>query len=266
MKRNMRGRKIVTFLFIVFLIVGISIALFRKFDLGEYTFPIYKMENRNKEIEKAKKKYKDENIVGWIRVQGTDIDYPIITKSESMDASFVDNLEYSWVNVEPKKVTNYLMVLGHNIRNVSSNPVIGSKDMKQFEQLMSYIYYDFNEDNKYIQFTIDGKEYLYQIFAVALVNSEELDYDVNSYSKSKLKKYIQNAKEESYFDYDVEVDENDKIISLVTCTRFEGRLDRDFKIDAKLINSRKGYNYKVSKKDNYKEIEEVLKGVDDDYA
>lgn len=263
--KNMRGKKVI-FLLLIVLVVTLSLYTVYSFDLMKYIVPIYKMEDRSREVLSAKKKYKDENIVGWIRVQGTDIDYPIIMKSESMHASFADNLEYSWVNIKPKEVTNYLMVLGHNIRNVSSQPIIGDSQMKQFEQLMSYIYYDFSKDNKYIQYTINGKNYLYQIFAVSLVDSKTLDYDVDSYSKEKLRKYIENAKEMSYFDYDVEVDENDKIISLVTCTRFQGYQYRDFKIDAKLIENKKGYDYNVSKNDNYDEIEEILKGVDDVYA
>ena len=265
MKKNMRGKKIIFLLFLV-LIISISIYVIHCFDLVKYIVPIYKLEDRNKEVLSAKKKYRDENIVGWIRVQGTNNDYPIIMKSESMHASFANNLEYSWVNIKPKEESNYLMVLGHNIRNVSSQPVIGDSKMRQFEQLMSYIYYDFNEDNKYIQYTFNGKNYLYQIFAITLADSSTLDYDVNSYSKEKLKKYIKTAKEESYFDYDVEVSEEDRIISLVTCTRFQGYQYRDFKIDAKMIESKNGYNYDVSKKDNYNEIEGILKGVDDLYA
>ena len=42
--------------------------------------PIYSVESRAKKVEVAIKKHPDK-IVGWIRVQGTNIDYPIVSNS-----------------------------------------------------------------------------------------------------------------------------------------------------------------------------------------
>ena len=75
-----------------------------------------------------------------------------------------------------------------------------------------------------------------------------------------MKKYIKESLNDSYFKYDVDVGEDDKIITLVTCTRFDGKLLNDFKIDAKLIDKNKGYNYNVSEKKNYDYVKKILKG------
>lgn len=270
MKKNIRSRKktVVKLLIIVliFLIAILALLyLFKKLDLCRKFFPIYKVEDRVKNIESAKKKYKNEDIVGWIRVQGTNIDYPIIKYSDTMMETFKSD-GYVWVNIEPKSDDNFLTILGHNIRNVSSQPLIGDSDMNQFEQLMSFIYYDFNKENKYVQYTFNGKNYLYQIFSVTFIDSDDLESSITSYNKKDLKRYIDNSIEDSYFDFDVDVLDSDRLISLITCTRFNGRSDMQLKIDAKLIEKNKGYDYSVVENSNYKDIKEILKGVDDDYA
>ena len=46
--------------------------------------PIYQIESRGRNIEKAQKKDSDGmKTVGWLRVQGTNIDYPILSDLEN---------------------------------------------------------------------------------------------------------------------------------------------------------------------------------------
>lgn len=254
---------ILIFLFILLLLFY----LFRKMNFKRILFPIYKIEDRTSSVDKAKKKYNNEKVVGWIKVQGTNIDYPIIEYSDTMMETFKSD-GYVWVNVSPKNQDNFLTILGHNIRNVSSQPLVGDKTMNQFEQLMSFIYYDFSKENKYIQYTLNGKNRLYQIFSVSLIDKDDVDSSITSYTNKDLKKYIEESQKNSYFDFDIDIDvsDSDKIISLVTCTRFNGRSDLQFRVDAKLVKKNKGYDYDITENSNYKEIKEILKGVDDDYA
>ena len=80
--------------------------------------------------------------------------------------------------------------------------------------------------------------------------------------EEELKDYLKKSLDDSYFKYDIDVDENDKIITLITCTRFFGGLKSTrFKIDGKLLEKdEKAKLSKVSTKSNYQEIEEILKG------
>ncbi len=265
MKKSVRSHKKITekYIFSILVLIFIFVILFCYFNKNKF-IPIYKIKDRTKEVEKVKKKYTDEEVIGWIKVQGTNIDYPIIKYRNGMLDG--ENIDYAWTNVKVDKLSNFLTISSHNLRNVSSKPIIGDDTMNQFEQLMSFIYYDFNKDNKYIQYTINGKNYLYQIFSVALVNNSEVDYYESSYKKKDLKEYLNYSLEDSFFKYDVDVNSNDKIISLVTCTRFNGYISNVIKVDAKLIKKNKGYNYNVSEKSNYTEIKKVLEGVDDSYA
>lgn len=263
--KNKVFRKLLLIILIVFSILLILSYLFKKMNLKRILFPIYKVEDRTSNVNKAKKKYNNEKVVGWIKVQGTNIDYPIIEYSDTMMETFKSN-GYVWVNVSPKNDENFLTILGHNIRNVSTQPLVGDDTMNQFEQLMSFIYYDFAKENKYIQYTLNGKNSLYQIFSISLIDKDDVDSSITSYTKKDLKKYIEESQKSSYFDFNVDILDSDKIISLVTCTRFNGRSDMQFRVNAKLIEKNKGYDYDVTENSNYKEIKEILKGVDDDYA
>ncbi len=224
--------------------------------------PFYKVDTRVKNVTEEDKK-RSEKVLGWIRVQGTNIDYPIIySQAKNTDINDFVNFDFAWTNVDSKKLTNRPIILGHNIKNVSSHPIVGDKKHTRFEQLAAFIYSDFVKDNKYIQYTIGGKDYLYKIFSISFVRTHSSDYGMNSYTKDEMKEYIEESKKDSYFDFDVDVDSNDGIITLITCTRFFGAgWGYDFKIDARLV--RKGErieNYSFKEKESYKSIKKILKG------
>lgn len=221
----------------------------------------YKIEPRSENVEEYKRKSDKVSVNGWIKVQGTNIDYPVIYVDERVDINNAID-DFAWVVEEQETLLDKTIILGHNIKNVSSNPLITAEDHNRFEQLMSFIYYDFAKENQYIQYTRDGKDYLYKIFAVSFEKAVDFNYSSKNISKKELKEYIETTIENSYFKYDVEVDENNKIITLVTCTRFFGNsTDYNFKIDAKLVEEDESTEkYSVKVKDSYKEIENIMKG------
>lgn len=249
------------------LLVGIVLLLNSLLSLLNIK-PIYQIETRVENIEKYAKENEEYTVSGWLRVQGTNIDYPILYDKDYMK---LENLagEYTWVLNNKEDMYNRTLILGHNIRNVSSNPLIANKDHDRFEQLMSFLYYDFAKENQYIQYTKGDKDYLFKIFAVTMLEDTELKYSSNM-SKETLKEYIGTTIDESYFKYDVEVDESDKIITLITCTRFfSGSRTYKFKVDARLVRENEKIELsKVTEKESYKEIKEIMKGgeVDEEYA
>ena len=230
--------------------------------------PIYQIETRVENIEKYAKENEEYTVSGWLRVQGTNIDYPILYDKDYMK---LENLagEYTWVLNNKEDMYDRTLILGHNIRNVSSNPLIANKEHDRFEQLMSFLYYDFAKENQYIQYTKGDKDYLFKIFAVTMLEDTDLKYSSNM-TKEVLKEYIDTTIDQSYFKYDVEVDEEDKIITLITCTRFfSGSRTYKFKVDARLVGEDEKIELsKVTEKESYKEIKEIMKGgeVDEEYA
>ncbi len=260
--KNKKKNNTIIYLIIIFLIIGLLVFIIT----NKKTF--YSVEDRTDQIEKEKKKDTDKVItIGWVRVQGTSIDTPIVSFTEKFDERTEsverDDFLYNYENEET--LFNKANILGHNILNLSSHPRVKDNKFTKFEQLMAFVYFDFAKDNKYIQYTIDGGNYLYKIYSVRLYkNYEKVETDIQTtYTKDEIINYAKEVKKDSLYDYDVELSGNDNLISLITCTRFFGK-DYDeaaFVVDARMV--RKGEkikNYTVKETDNYKKIKNILKG------
>lgn len=244
---------------IIFIIVIVLLIAGLIKTIANNNKPYYEKESRVERVSKYTKENQNFTTLGWLRVQGTNIDYPVIYGNDLNFNELLD--DFTWTEDEEKKLTNRVFILGHNIRNVSSNPIIADKNQSRFEQLPSFTYLEFAEKNKYIQYTIDGKDYLYKIFSVSIVNDNKLDHSTRDFSKAELKEYINQSLKESFYDFDISVNENDNIITLITCTRFYGRANHySFKIDARMVRDKeKIKNYSVKENSNYKKIEETMR-------
>lgn len=253
-KNNLKVFSIIIISILIIMIIGIL--MYRKL------VPIYNVSDRTQVL--SKKQKEDETVIGWLKVQGTNIDYPVVYSGTDKFENEDYDYDYLWTNSDSTKLNTRAIVWGHNIRNVSSKPLINEKTFNYFENLPSYLYYDFVKQNKYIQYTIDGKNYLYKIYAVSMVEKEE--FSNNEYmDQSSRKEYIEKTKKNSYFDFDTEVDEKKELITLVTCTRFFNKTTSVLKVDGVLVDkNEKINNYNVKKKKNYTTIEETMKGDEDD--
>ncbi|MBQ6324025.1 MAG: class B sortase [Bacilli bacterium] len=259
--KNKVGKKQIFLLGISALIVLALLFLFCVYVFGFFGNK-YRIESRTKNVIEAKKK-DDENIktVGWIRVQGTNIDYPVIYAPGYDFSAKVD--DFAWIEVEFNELNNIVYISGHNIKNLSKNPIIGDKSHTRFEQLMAYTYYDFVKDNQFIQYTFNGKDYLYKIYSVSYVDFYKLDlYNLGPYDGDRMERYIEATKAQSLFNFDVDVKNTDKIISLDTCTRMYGEISTmHFRVNGRLL--RKGEAAKISKvttNSKYEEIEKIMEG------
>lgn len=224
--------------------------------------PIYNVSDRAQALQK--KQSEDDTVLGWLKVQGTNIDYPVVYSDTEKFENDEYDYDYLWTNSDSTKLNSRVIVWGHNIRNVSPHPLINEKSFNYFENLPSFLYYDFVKDNKYIQYTINGKNYLYKIYAVSMVDKDE--FSNNEYMGEKDKKeYIEQTLKESYFNFDVDMEKDPDLITLATCTRFLGNDILIIKVDGvRVKDNEKIKNYKVTKNNkNYSEIEKIMKGDDE---
>lgn len=240
---------------IIILVLFLSIFLFTR---NNY----YAVKPRTDNIDDYKKNDSDYyKTVGWLRVQGTNIDYPVIYPKGLDLTTKMDN--FLWTDVDNEKLSNKIVIKGHNIMNLSTNPLIADKNHQRFEQLLSFVYLDFVRDNKYIQYTFNGKAYLYKIFSITFATDDDIGFiNKGDYKENTIDKYIKRSLKNSIFKFDIDVNKKDKIISLITCTRMYGTYsDKQFKIDARLVRPGElNGNYHVSKNSNYKEIDNIMKG------
>lgn len=243
-------------IFTLFLLVFLINLLFSKDEF-------YKIESRESNIKKSLTKDEDTyETIGWLRVQGTNIDYPVFgVLGETFKFPVTES--YLWSLNMDSKYHNVLILYGHNIMNLGPSPRKHDDNFIRLEELMSYVYYDHAQENKYIQLSMNGKDYLYEIFAVNFMYAYDLnEYPEGEFTKEDKKSYVDRLKKESIYDYDVSVDEDDDVISVVTCSRFfEDGKSYDFIVSGRQVrDGEKIENYKVVRNKNYEKIDDILKG------
>lgn len=231
---------------------------------------IYKIDSRVDEIANEKKKEKTNSgyeTIAWLKIQGTTIDAPIVSYKNIDAFNAIDKEDFLWNRNSSEKFYNQVSISGHNILNLSANPQIGLEYFSRFDDLMSFVYDDFAKENKYIQYTIDGKDYVYKIFSVFF----DKDYNLNlgyqeNYTEEEMQKYLNQVLESSIYDYDVEVNAKDSVITLTTCTRLFGYgTNKQFIVVGRLLReNEKMTDYEMTTNEKYKEIEKLMKGDEQD--
>ena len=249
-----KKKVLLALLIVIILIIIASFVLIR----NNYQLSDFKIQDESAKIEDAKK-YGDD-VIGWIRVEGTNIDMALIERNNVVDVTKLD-YDFAWTNSYPDENSNHLNFISHNIRNVSSNPVVGDDTMFRFEQLMSFIYPEFINENQFIEITNErGETSLYRIYGVALVNEDQSASYYDTYTLEEQEEYIEKAKKESMYDMNVDVKAEDMLLTLYTCTRFYGATtDYSFRVDArKLRDGENTYLVKATTNDNYVKIKEQM--------
>ena len=242
------------------LIVGLTIMLGVKLF---YNDSYYRTVSRKENIKKSQKlDTNDYSTIGWIRVQGTNIDYPLYGVVQDTFKYPVTE-SYLWSLNMDKDYHNVMITYGHNIMNLGANPSRKDETFTRMEELMSYVYYDFAKENKYLQLSMNDKDYLYKIFAVNFMYVADLnEYPEGEFKQEERNKYVERLLKESIYDYDVNIQDDDNILSVVTCSRFfdDGK-NYDFIVTGRLVRpGEKIDNYKVSRNKNYTVVDEAMKG------
>lgn len=176
-------------------------------DPGETPVPASTLEDYQK---------KNKDVVGWIKVPDTKIDYPVVMgednsyylkhnvlkKSSKYGAIFMD------FNNKEKAQQRHLILYGHHM-----------KDGSMFAELAKYKKEDFFKQNQKITFTWDGKETTWQIFSAHNFHTKTQNLTATAFgSDANFVEYMKGVKELSDFKNDVTVGKGDQVLTLLTCT------------------------------------------------
>ena len=178
--------------------------------------------------------------VGWISIPGTDIDNVVLQSH--------DNLYYLHLNEKREQdiygcyFADYDCSFGPRDLLSANTVIYGHSDLKdnpngkRFSQLFRFITPEFAQATPYIEFSTSEERMHWQVFAVFYTDIE-MNYIETELSGTKLVSLVNEAKQKSIYDYDLPVGEEDKILTLSTCTIKFGEDDTDhrFVVMAKLV-------------------------------
>lgn len=167
----------------------------------------------------------NENVVGWLTVDGTNIDYPVLQAK--------DNIHYLDTNYDDDKsrAGSIFMDYRNDVESENKNTVIYGhrmKDGSMFKDLTKFLDEEFAKNHSKFQFDTLYDSYEAEVFAVynTLTDFDYIETDFND--EGQFAHLVQDIQDESKFDFDVDVDEDNQIITLSTCDydldEQEGRL------------------------------------------
>lgn len=174
-------------------------------------------ENLNEEYKIDFEKLKETNnqVVAWLKVKGTNIEYPIV-QAEDNSYYLKRNFEKKyniggWIFADYKNkldgTDKNIVIYGHNMKDDS---MFGS-----LKNILNEEWYN-NEENLVIDFITEQEKVKYQVFSVYKIKNE--DYYINTeFNKNEFSEFINILKNRSIKNFEIEVTENDSILTLSTC-------------------------------------------------
>lgn len=186
-----------------------------------------------KQILKEYRKFyeEDHDFYGWIKVEDTDIDFPVMFTPDDPNFYENKNLEkeacksggwWIWIDGRTTEDTENVIIYGHNM-----------KYGEMFGSLKKYKEPEFYEAHKYIQFDTLYERGTYEIISV--VKTRDYGEGENQYrfydhteldSEEEFQEYVDNAKKNACFPIETTAEFGDRLITLSTCDKWteEGRL------------------------------------------
>lgn len=155
--------------------------------------------------------------VGWLTVNGTKINYPVV---QSKDNDYYLNRAYDksinsagWVFVDYRNNMDELnkntIIYGHSMVN-------GGLMFSTLKNILNSDWYN-NSENLIVNFNIKGIEKRWQVFSVYTIE-ETTDYLYSEFkNEDSFVEFINRIKNRSINNFNIEVNQSDKILTLSTC-------------------------------------------------
>lgn len=184
-----------------------------EYKKADESYAQIRLEKENENNNNLYNKYEDYR--GWIKVDNTNIDYPIV---QGKDNSFYLDKDINKNYVSSGSIfMNYLnngfndentILFGHHMRNKT-----------MFAQLEKYKEKEFFQNDNDIKIEVENDKVLtYKVFSVYVTDANDNYIKTNFDNKSEYKEFLDKIKNKSIYKSDINVDENDKIITLSTCS------------------------------------------------
>ncbi len=163
-------------------------------------------------------KAENPDTVGWIRFEEPSvISYPIVKS--------LDNQEYLTLTFSrtPNKLGAIFMDKDNSSDFSDRNTIIYGHNMMVGEQMFTSLH-NYNEEEflrkhpYFYIYDLENKEMKFRIFSVGEIKSEEDNYRIDFPTEESVNEFLETCKYSSYYDVDVKLDAESKIVTLSTCT------------------------------------------------
>ena len=199
----------------------------------------------------AELKAKNDDVVGWLQIPDTEIDNAVVQTTNNEFYLRKDELkQYSWtgcywidfectVGPTAEDLGRSTVIYGHNVNYDDG------KDKERFSQLFHFADEQWAKEHPSIYFSTPEEDMAWEVFAVAYT-TDDFNYiqvlkdrkvSNEQITEAQMINIVNEARERSEYDYnDVEVNGDDKIITLSTCSyKYGRRNDVRFIVMAKLV-------------------------------
>ena len=185
------------------------------------------------------KSLKKENphFAGWIRIEDTQLDYPVMYTPDNPEyylrRSFDGNYSISgtpFIGDDSKPDSQNVLIYGHRMNNDT-----------MFTVLLEYANKEFWEQHKIIRFDTVNRLQTYEIVSAFYIEIPFVD-DKDAFrwynysgdlSEKEMEYYIQQIKSHAYYDTGIDVQTDDRLITLTTCAYNDE--EQRFVVVAKLV-------------------------------
>lgn len=157
----------------------------------------------------------NEDVLGWIRIPDTRIDYPLLQGEDNeyyLNHTW-DHQQYDVGSIflecmNSPELTDYnTIIYGHNMNNGS-----------MFAGLHMYTTETYRQEHPYVYILTDAGVYRYEIFAAYKADVVSITYGLSFNQQSTMEKFLSHAQESSKIDTGIIPEMQDRILTLSTCS------------------------------------------------
>lgn len=155
------------------------------------------------------------DVVGWIRVPDTKIDYPVV---QGEDNNFY--LKHTWQGHE-NTVGTIFMDYGSSPDLTDFNTLIYGHNMRtgsMFASLRNYSQQDYFNAHPYVYLLVDNGAFRFEVFSAYQAELDASAYGQSFRQRETREKFLQDAAEKSTIETEITPGIRDRILTLSTCS------------------------------------------------
>lgn len=209
----------------VILLISLSVYIgIIYFNIGKYdeyyinnTIPVMK-EKYIEQITSLKEKYNNKDVVGTISIDNTDFNTVVMQGNDN--SYYLNHLPDKTYNINGSIFLDYRVDIDESNKLL----IFGHSSPSYFLPIMiieNYKDEDYYKEHKYIYLSSIKEVKKYEIFSVFVETLDWSYMNLNYASKDEYLKHLQNLKSKSFYDTGVEVNKNDKILIMQTCSNMK---------------------------------------------